>query len=77
MRAYGNLKFHDYIRVMKTVLLILLALDMLAVLGVMFAGAFGMARPDRDPRASNRLMRLRVTLQAVAVGLVVLLLLSG
>jgi len=62
---------------MKSVLLVLLAIDMLAVLGVMFAGVFGLTNPDRDPRTSNTLMRWRVGLQAVAVGLVVLLLVSG
>ncbi len=62
---------------MKTLLLALLGLDMLAVLAVMLAGALGMANPDRDPRRSNRLMRLRVILQGVAVALVLALLLAG
>jgi hypothetical protein len=62
---------------MKIILLVLLALDMLAVVGVMLAGMFGLTTPDHDPRKSNRLMRWRVTLQAVAVGLVMALLLVG
>lgn len=62
---------------MRTLLLALLGLDMLAVLAVMLAGALGMANPERDPRRSNRLMRLRVILQAVAVALVLTLLLAG
>jgi len=62
---------------MKLLLMVLLGVDMLAVVGVMLTGAFGMANPDRDPRASNKLMRWRVALQAVAVVLVILLLLLG
>ena len=58
-------------------LLGLLALDMLAVVAVMLAGALGMANPERDPRRSNLLMRWRVILQAVAVALVVALMLAG
>ncbi len=60
---------------MKTVLIVLLCIDMLAVVAVMLVGAVGMASLSRDPRTSNRLMRARVALQAVAVGLVVLLML--
>jgi len=62
---------------MRTTLLVLLGIDMLAVLGVMFAGVFGMASAERTPAQSNRLMRWRVTLQAVAVALVVALMLLG
>ena len=62
---------------MKTILMILLAVDMLAVIGVMLTGALGMANKDRDPRTSNKLMRWRVILQAVAVALVVALMLAG
>ncbi|MGO9817528.1 MAG: HIG1 domain-containing protein [Acidocella sp.] len=62
---------------MKMFLLGLLALDMLAVVAVMLAGALGMANPARDPRRSNLLMRWRVILQGVAVALVVALMLAG
>ncbi|MBB5373909.1 twin transmembrane helix small protein [Acidocella aromatica] len=62
---------------MKIFLLALLALDMLAVVAVMLAGALGMANPERDPRRSNRLMRWRVILQGVAVALVLALMLAG
>lgn len=62
---------------MKTILMALLAVDMVAVVVVMLAGAIGIANKDRDPRVSNKLMRWRVTLQAVAVGLVVALMLTG
>jgi ABC-type tungstate transport system substrate-binding protein len=59
------------------ILLILLGIDMIAVVAVMLVGALGMANRERDPRTSNRLMRARVALQGVAIGLVVLLLLTS
>jgi succinate dehydrogenase hydrophobic anchor subunit len=62
---------------MKLFLMILLGIDMIAVVAVMLVGAVGMANVSRDPRTSNKLMRARVALQGVAVGLVVLLLLTG
>jgi len=66
-----------YISSMRLVLLILLGLDMLAVLAVMLSGVFGMASPAHSPQASNRLMQLRVTLQGVAVALIVALMLTN
>ena len=66
-----------YIGQMRTILMILLAVDMLAVVGVLLAGGFVMTSRDHDPRKSNKLMRWRVTLQAVAVALVVALMLMG
>jgi hypothetical protein len=62
---------------MKIFLMVLLGIDMLAVVVVMLVGAVGMANLSRDPRVSNRLMRWRVILQGVAVGLVVLLMMMG
>jgi hypothetical protein len=64
-------------RRMKLFLMILLGLDMIAVLVVVLIGAIGMANLSRDPRTSNKLMRARVALQGVAIGLVVLLLLTS
>ena len=61
---------------MRDVLIILPGLDMIAVVAVLLTGAVGMTQ-NADPRRQNRLMRLRVALQAVAVGLVVVLLLAG
>jgi hypothetical protein len=61
---------------MRGVLLLLLAVDMLAVVGVMMAGVLGLTNPGRNPRTSNRLMRWRVGLQAVAVLLVVALMVT-
>ncbi|OYV25762.1 MAG: hypothetical protein B7X08_04345 [Acidocella sp. 20-63-7] len=58
---------------MKIFLLALLAADMLAVVVVMLVGALGMANPNRSPQTSNKLMRWRVTLQAIAIALVVIL----
>ncbi len=66
-----------YIRFMKIFLMILLAIDMLAVVVVMLVGAVGMANLSRNPETSNRLMRARVGLQAVAIGIVVLLMMLG
>ena len=60
---------------MKMFLIILVALAMLATLGVLFAGLIGMARSDGSPTRSNALMRWRVILQGVALALVALLML--
>jgi len=68
---------HGYIGVMKIFLMVLLGIDMLAVVAVMLAGAIGIADASRSPQTSNKLMRARVALQAVAVGLVVLLFMTG
>lgn len=62
---------------MRTIIIILLALDMIAVVVVMLIGVIGMADLNRSPRTSNRLMRLRVILQGVAIALVVVLMLSS
>jgi hypothetical protein len=58
---------------MKTFLVILLGLTMLGVVGVLFAGLFGMVRGGGDPMRSNALMRWRVVLQGVALLLFALL----
>lgn len=60
---------------MRTVLMVLLGLAMLGVLGVLGAGLIGLVRGGGDPVRSNRLMRWRVLLQAVALVLFALLLL--
>jgi hypothetical protein len=60
---------------MTQVLMILLLVVMVAILGVLGAGMVGVARGG-NPVRSNKLMRWRVTLQGVALVLVVLLLLS-
>ncbi|MFT8247318.1 twin transmembrane helix small protein [Roseomonas sp. BN140053] len=60
---------------MITILTILVALSMLATLGVLFAGMVGMVRGDGDGARANGLMRWRVTLQGVALALFALLLL--
>jgi hypothetical protein len=58
---------------MKTALIILVALAMLATLGILFAGMVGVAR-NTDPHRSNALMRWRVILQGTAIALFALLL---
>ena len=63
-------------RCMITVLAVLTGLAMLGTLGTLFAGMLGLVRGANDPGRSNALMRWRVTLQGVAVGLFVLLMLA-
>jgi hypothetical protein len=63
--------------VMKLFIMVLLAIDMAAVVIVMLVGAVGMANASRNPRTSNKLMRWRVILQGVAIGLVVILMAMG
>lgn len=59
---------------MVTLLTILLVLAMIGVLGVLFAGMLGLVQGGGDGARSNRLMRWRVVLQAVALLLFGLLL---
>jgi hypothetical protein len=59
---------------MKIVLMILIALLMLATVGVLVAGLVGLVRGGGDPRRSNKLMQYRVLLQAGALLLFVILL---
>jgi hypothetical protein len=59
---------------MKTVLAILVALMMLATLGVLLAGLLGLARGGTNSQRSNLLMRWRVVLQAGTLLLFLLLL---
>ena len=61
-------------RPVKTFLVVLLALLMLATLGVLFAGLIGLVRGGGDPRRSNALMRWRVILQGAALLMFALLL---
>ncbi|WPB85216.1 twin transmembrane helix small protein [Sediminicoccus rosea] len=60
---------------MQTFLTILVALAMLATLGVLFAGLIGMAR-GVSGATSQKLMRYRVLLQGAALVLFALLMLS-
>lgn len=60
---------------MVTFLMILTGAGMLATLGVMFAGMIGLVRSEDGGGArSNALMRWRVILQGVTLGLFLLLL---
>lgn len=58
---------------MRDVLIVLIAILMLATLGVLIAGMVGMVRGGGDPARSNRLMRWRVILQGAALLLLALL----
>ncbi|HUW80098.1 MAG TPA: HIG1 domain-containing protein [Acidocella sp.] len=62
---------------MKIFLMVLLGIDMVAVVVVMLIGAVGMANLSRNPETSQKLMRWRVILQGVAIGLVAILMLMG
>jgi hypothetical protein len=57
----------------KTFLIILVAVAMLATVGVLFAGMIGMVR-GQSPEQSNRLMRWRVLLQGCALIFFIILL---
>ena len=61
---------------MVTFLAILTGLSMLATLAALFAGMIGLVRGANDPSRSNALMRWRVMLQGVTLGLFVLLLIA-
>jgi hypothetical protein len=58
---------------MSTIVVILMGAAMLITLGVLAAGLVTMVRRGSDAgMASNKLMQLRVTFQAMAIGLFVL-----
>lgn len=59
---------------MRPFLTLLMVFAMIGVVGVLGAGIVGFVRGAGDPQRSNRLMRWRVILQAVAILLFVLLL---
>jgi hypothetical protein len=60
---------------MTTFLTILVGIAMLATLGVLLAGILGMAGGGANSARSQKLMRWRVALQFVALGLFAILLL--
>ena len=61
---------------MSGFLIVLLVLAMLATVGVLFFGLFSMARGGEfNRRNSNKLMRLRIVCQAVALALFALIML--
>ncbi len=60
---------------MHAFLTFLLVLALLGVVGVLAAGIINLVRgAGRDPRRQNALMRWRILLQAVAIGLFLLIL---
>jgi len=62
---------------MKTIVTALLVISLCATLGTLFAGMFGFAKDEGDPRRSNRLMRLRVIFQGISLLLFVWLMALG
>lgn len=66
-----------YSHSMSGFLLVLLGVTLLAVLGTLLAGVLVMARGgETDRRWANRLMRLRVGLQGLALALFLLILMT-
>lgn len=59
---------------MDTALTFLIVVAIGATLVVLLIGIFNMFRQGHDPRQSNKLMRWRIILQAVAVGLIFIVL---
>ena len=59
---------------MKTFLTVLLVLALIATLGVLLVGVVGMIRGG-DPRRSNKMMRMRVVMQGVALAILAALML--
>jgi NADH:ubiquinone oxidoreductase subunit 6 (subunit J) len=59
---------------MKTFLTVLLVLALIATLGVLLTGVVGMIRGG-DPRRSNKMMRMRVVMQGVALAILAALML--
>lgn len=61
---------------METLLIILLAISLFVVLGVLFTGLFAFVKGgDFHRKHGNKLMQMRVTVQAAAVFIVLLLVL--
>lgn len=59
---------------MDTALAFLIAIAIGATLVVLLIGVFNMLRKGHDPRTSNKLMRWRIILQAIAVALIFIVL---
>ncbi len=59
---------------MKTFLTVVLVLALIATLGVLLVGVVGMVRGG-DPRRSNKMMRMRVVMQGVALAILAVLML--
>ena len=61
---------------MSALFVIFIVIAMIATLGILITGVIGMARGgDFNRKNANKLMRARVALQAVAVGLFAIILL--
>lgn len=60
---------------MNTAFTVMIGFAALATLAVVFIGVINMSRKGHDPRTSNKLMRWRIILQAVAIALIVIFLL--
>jgi hypothetical protein len=68
----AQIRCSPYLMIMHGLLTILIGVLMLATLGVLIAGLFGMVR-EGDPRRSNKLMQWRVLLQGATILLFMIL----
>ncbi|MEZ5669863.1 MAG: twin transmembrane helix small protein [Alphaproteobacteria bacterium] len=63
---------------MHTAITIAFIISLLVTVGILFTGIFVMTRGgEQNRQLSNKLMRMRVVSQLVAIGLFALMLLSG
>ena len=62
---------------MNTAFVVMIGIAAFATLAVMLIGVVNMSRKGHDPRTSNKLMRWRVILQAVAIALIMLFIFLG
>ena len=56
---------------MNTAFVVMIGIAAFATLAVVVIGVVNMARKGHDPRTSNKLMRWRIILQAVAILLII------
>ncbi len=57
---------------MNTAFVVMIGIAAFATLAVVLIGVVNMSRKGHDPRTSNKLMRWRIILQAIAVALIML-----
>ncbi|HEY4136750.1 MAG TPA: twin transmembrane helix small protein [Alphaproteobacteria bacterium] len=62
---------------MNTAFVLMIGTAAFATLGVVIIGVINMMRKGHDPRTSNKLMRWRIILQAIAVLLIMTFLVIG
>lgn len=79
MVKFGRARYIRFMNTISLIFFILAGLLAIATLGTVLAGTFFMARSgdgQEQGRRSNKLMRLRIILQAAAIGCIAIALLS-